>query len=36
VLGVQSVRRTLEDYFFAEMAGAAAAGSPQAKEWGES
>jgi ABC-2 type transport system ATP-binding protein len=36
VLGVQPVRRTLEDYFFEEMGGAGgASGSPRAGEWGE-
>ena len=36
VLGVQPVRRTLEDYFFEEMAGpAAAARSDRVREWGE-
>jgi hypothetical protein len=36
VLGVQPVRRTLEDYFFEEMGGASGApGSPRAGEWGE-
>jgi ABC-2 type transport system ATP-binding protein len=38
VLGVQPLRRTLEDYFFEEMGGAAAAGverKSQVGEWGE-
>jgi ABC-2 type transport system ATP-binding protein len=35
VLGVQPVRRTLEDYFFAEMGGAAAASRTGAGAWGE-
>ena len=37
VLGVQSVRRTLEDYFFEELGGARAGGSPPAGAgaWGE-
>jgi ABC-2 type transport system ATP-binding protein len=35
VLGVQPVRRTLEDYFFEEMGGAAAVRRDGAAEWGE-
>ena len=38
VLGVQPVRRTLEDYFVEEMGGTAAAGverKSQVGEWGE-
>jgi hypothetical protein len=37
VLGVQPVRRTLEDYFFEEMGGAPGqgAGPAQAEAWGE-
>lgn len=35
VLGVQPVRRTLEDYFFEEMGGAAAARRDGAGAWGE-
>jgi ABC-2 type transport system ATP-binding protein len=35
VLGVQPVRRTLEDYFFEEMGGASGRGKDQGGEWGE-
>jgi len=35
VLGVQPVRRTLEDYFFQEMGGAPAGGGSGAGAWGE-